>query len=253
VPRLLRDTWILFAYAARSTVGNPTWIVLGLIQPALWLVLFGPLLEPVAGPGVPAGEALELFVPGVLMILALFSSLFIGFELIADLRAGVLERLAATPVSRLAMLLGRVLRDVVALVLQAVVLLAIAALLGFRAHPASVAAALVLVGLVGVVGASLSYGFALTVRDENALSAVLTSLSLPLMLLAGALLPMSLAPTWLQFLARLNPFYYAVEGARALLAESSGSVSILLGFGVMTVVAVLAAAWVVPMFRRVAA
>src|SRR5207249_5285484 len=93
-------------------------------QPLLFLWLFGPLLQPLAGaPGFPTGSsAMNIFVPGLLIQLGLFSTAYVGFGLIGEVRYGVIERLRVTPVSRLALLLGRALRDSVILLVQAVLL-----------------------------------------------------------------------------------------------------------------------------------
>src|SRR5262249_416067 len=113
---VLRDTWLVFRRYLAITLRNPAWVVIGLVQPVLYLVLFAPLLQSVAAVrGFPAGGAYNVFVPGLLVQLGLFGSAFVGFSLIAELRGGVVERLRVTPVSRLALLLGRALRDVVSL------------------------------------------------------------------------------------------------------------------------------------------
>jgi len=252
--RLLRDTGLLFGYSVSATIHNPGWVLFGLFQPILWLVLFAPVLEAVANvPGFPAGGALVVFTPGLLVILALYGSLYVGFGLVADLRAGVLERLAVTPTNRLALVLGRVLRDVLVLVLQSLLLLALAWLFGLRADGPGMLASLALVGLIGLLTASFSYGLALLVRDENGLSATLNFFSLPLLLLSGVTLPLALAPTWLRAIASVNPFYYAVEAARALFLGVWDAPAVTTGFAVLAVLAAGALLWAARAFRRVGA
>src|SRR3954454_14331628 len=108
----VRDTLLIFRRQLRLTLRNPVWVVIGLIQPFLYLAFFGPLLKNVAGaPGFPEGSAWQVFVPGLLVQLGLFGTALVGFGIIAEYRAGVIERMRVTPVSRLALLLGRVLRD----------------------------------------------------------------------------------------------------------------------------------------------
>lgn len=252
--RLLRDTRLMLAYEVGTTLRNPTWVVFGVLQPLLWLVLFGPLLDRLGGlPGAPAGDAVAGFAPGILVMLALFSALFVGFGLVADLRAGVLERYAVTPITRLALVLGRVLRDVIMLLIQALLLLGVAALMGLRSSPAGTALTFALLALIGAGASASSYALALAVRDENALSSTLSFLSQPLVLLSGIVLPLTLAPGWLATLAKANPFYWAVEAARDLITGKLATPTVLLGFGVTAALAVLALAWTVPAFRRVAA
>lgn len=91
---VLTETSLIFGRAMRRSLRNPTWIILGLIQPVLYLVLFGPLLKPiVAAPGFPPGDAWQVFVPGLLIMLGIFGGAFVGFELVAEYRAGVIERM----------------------------------------------------------------------------------------------------------------------------------------------------------------
>src|SRR5438132_12849662 len=105
---------------------NPVWVIIGVIQPVFYLILFAPLLESIAAvPGFPRGGAYNVFVPGLLIQLGLFGASGVGFPLIAELRAGVVERFRVTPVSRVAMLLGRALRDVVTLLIQSVLLIVV--------------------------------------------------------------------------------------------------------------------------------
>src|SRR5947209_11424726 len=124
--KLLRDVWLVFGRYFSIFMRNPAWVVIGVVQPALYLLLFAPLLKSIAAvPGFPRGGAYNVFVPGLLIQLGLFGASGVGFPLIAELRAGVVERFRVTPVSRVAMLPGRALRDVVALLIQSVLLLVV--------------------------------------------------------------------------------------------------------------------------------
>ena len=103
--KLLKDTWLMFQRYLLVFLRNPAWVAIGVIQPLLYLVLFAPLLKSlVQVPGFPAGGAYNVFVPGLLIQLGLFGASGVGFGLIAELRAGVIERFRVTPVSRFALL-----------------------------------------------------------------------------------------------------------------------------------------------------
>ena len=105
--KLLRDIWLIFQRQFLLLVRNPIWVFVGVFQPVMYLLLFAPLLKPALGVSTNA-EAYRIFVPGLLVLLAIFGGLFQGFGLIAELRAGVIERSRVTPVSRVALLLGPV-------------------------------------------------------------------------------------------------------------------------------------------------
>jgi ABC-2 type transport system permease protein len=210
--------WIIFSRSMRLSLRNPAWVAIGLIQPLLYIVLFGPLLEKVvtSTPGLPPGDAWQIFVPGLLVQLGLFGAAFVGFGLIAEYRAGVFERHRVTPAPRTALLVGRVLRDVVVLVVQAALLTVFAVPFGLRAPLGGVLLALATVGLLGASFSALSYAAALTLKSEDALAPVLNGIALPLLLLSGILLPMSIAPAWLRLTSDVNPLKHVVDGTRAL-------------------------------------
>lgn len=213
----LRETWIVFARAMRLSLRNPVWVVIGLTQPVLYLSLFGPLLKRVvqATPGLPPGDAWQIFVPGLLVQLGVFGASFVGFGLIAEYRAGVIERMRVSPAHRVALLVGRVLRDVVVLLVQAVTLTVVAVPFGLRAPVLGAVLALLVVGLLGAAFSSLSYAAALTLKSEDALAPLLNGIAVPVLLLSGILLPMTLAPSWLRGVSDVNPLKHVVDGMRA--------------------------------------
>jgi ABC-2 type transport system permease protein len=248
--RPLRETRLVLGYELGKTRRRPVWAAFGLTQPLLWLALFTPLLDRVAAPGLRRGGALEFFVPGLLLLLILYGAMFVGYGLLAQVRAGVVERLAVTPASRLALVLGRVAHDLVVVVAQALVLLALAVPAGLRPSPAGTAAFLVLVGLAGVAAASFSYVIALAVRDENAMASTLNFLTLPLLLLSGVLLPLDLAPRWLRLLAAANPLSHAAEAGRDLLGGQLAAGSVAVAFALTTGLAAVMVAWLVRGYQR---
>ena len=248
--QIIQDTYLIFAYNLRTTLRNPVWVVIGIAQPVLWLLLFAPLLDGMAGtPGFPPGGALAVFTPGILIMMALFGTLFVGFGLIAELRAGVIERLSVTPTSRLSLALGRILRDVIVLLVQSLLLLGVAWLMGLRASLSGVAITLVLMVLIGLLTASCSYALALLLRDENSFAPMLNFFTLPLLLFSGILLPLTLAPQWMRAVASVNPFAYAVDAARSLFA-GTGNASTVTAFVVVGVMSMLTLVWVVRSFQR---
>jgi ABC-2 type transport system permease protein len=239
--KTIRDTWLVFGRYLDLALRNPVWVIIGVIQPILYLVLFAPLLTSVSTlPGFPTGGAYNVFVPGLLIQLGLFGAAFVGFSLIAEIRYGVVERMRVTPVSRLAMLLGRALRDVLILLVQSLLLILLSIPFGLQIHPAGLLVVLGLLALIGLLAASSSYALALWLRSEDALAPFLSTVTLPLLLLSGVLLPLSLAPAWIRAIAAINPLAYAVDAARAIFNDQLGDPSVLRGVAIMAILAVLA-------------
>jgi ABC-2 type transport system permease protein len=252
--KLLRDTWLIFARNVVATLREPVWVVIGLFQPVCFLVLFAPLLNGLEGtPGFPPGDALDVFTPGLLVLMGLYGAAFVGFGLIPDLRDGLIERLRVTPVSRLALLLGRTLRDVLILLVQSLLLVAIAWPFGLGVDPLGLVLVLGMLVLLGLIMASCSYALALALKSEDALASLLNTVAVPMTLLSGIYLPLALAPDWLQTIAGVNPLAYAVNAARALMGGDFGDASVLYGFAVLAPLAVLALWWAARAFRKATA
>jgi ABC-2 type transport system permease protein len=211
-----RDTWIIFARAMRLSLRQPMWVLIGLLQPILYLTLFGPLLQKVAATSGFQGDAWQVFVPGLLVQLGIFGGLFVGFGIIAEWRAGVLDRQMVTPASRIAIITGRTLRDVLVIVVQAIVLCGCAFLMGLRVPAAALIIGLVLVALLGAAFSFISNAIGIATKSEDALAPMVNTLALPILLLSGILLPMSIAPQWLQIASDFNPFKHIVEALRAV-------------------------------------
>ncbi len=242
---MIGDTLLIYRRYLRQTLRTRIGVLFGLLQPVLYLTLFGPLLIKVFG-----GRAWQVYVPGILVQLGLFSAGFVGFGLIADLRFGVIERLRVTPVSRVALLLGRVLRDLTVLAVQAALLLAVAAAMGLRAPLAGVAAGVALMLVLAAGVACLSYALALATRSEDAFAPLLTTVVVPLMLLAGIMLPMSLAPGWLDVVSRCTPFRYATDAIRALFAGHYTAAVVAEGWAAALLLAAVGIAYGTSRFRR---
>jgi ABC-2 type transport system permease protein len=215
-----------------------------MFQPLLYLFLFMPLLNGLGGvPGLPSGKTVDVFIPGLLVMQALFGTAFVGFTLIDDIRTGVIERFLVTPVKRPAILLGRILRDAVILLFQCVLITLFALPFGLSLNVGGFLLSLLLYALIGITMASISYGFALIYKIEDPLAPTLNTITLPVTLLSGIILPLVLAPIWLQDLGRIDPFWYAVDAARALFAGSFQSVQIVEGFAIISVLALLLFVW----------
>ena len=241
--KTIRDTWLIFRRSLVLTIRQPVWIVFGMMVPVLYLVLFGPLLEGATQAAGSTTNAFNWFVPGLIIQIAIFGTAFGGFGLIAELRNGVVERMRVTPMSRVSMLLGRSLRDVVILMLQATIMIVLAIPFGLEIEPGSIVAVLALLVLIGLAVAPLSYAGGLALKSEDAFAPVVNAIALPMLLLSGILLPMALAPDWLQFLSTINPLTHSVDAARALFNGDWANPDIAIGVTITAIFAVFAV-WV---------
>lgn len=250
----LRDTWLVFQRYMWLFLRNPVWVVIGVIQPVFYLILFAPLLESIArAPGFPQGGAYNVFVPGLLIQLGLFGATGVGFGLIAELRGGVIERMRVTPISRFALLLGRTLRDIVIMLTQAFVLIVLALPFGLSIHPVGIVLMLALLGLLGLMMVPVSYAVALWLGSEDSFAPLIFTVSLPLLLLSGVLLPLSFAPDWLKVIAAANPLAYAVDASRAIFNNHLGDPSIGVAVAIMAVLAAIAVSIAARQFGRAVA
>ena len=210
----------------RAFVRQPIFLVITLIQPMIWLLLFGKLFESVVRiPGFGgSGSYLEFLTPGVIAMTALFSAMWAGTVYIDDMQRGVMDRLLASPVRRGAMVNGTLVYQSVTSVVQTAIVLVVAYLAGARFAGGGVGVGvivtLVAAILLTVVCAALSNAIALMARQQEALIGISQFLSLPMTFLSSAVMDPRLAPGWIQTAARYNPLDWAVVVSRETLLGS---------------------------------
>lgn len=226
---LATDTWNVLVRELRPVTRDPFSALFSLIQPLIFLGLFGPLL--VASSGAPAGETLQWFVPGILVMVALFGTASTGANLLAEMQTGSHERTLVAPLSRSALLIGRALKEVVPLTVQAVLVCLVALPFGFTVNVPGLLIGLVLLAIFGIGFGALSYSVALACRSRDWMFWVIhQTLIFPLMILSGMLLPLDDGPAWMKVAAAINPLSYVVDAERALFAGSLTDIAVLGGF-----------------------
>ncbi|SDS81402.1 ABC transporter permease [Microlunatus soli] len=212
---LVRDCATVFVRELKPMIRDPFSLVFSLMQPLMFLAFFGPLLSGMSGR--PIGEAFQWFVPGIVVMIALFGTGMTGANLLFEIQSGAHERMLVAPVSRPALLIGRACKEMVPLVLQAVVISALAAIFGFRPSIPGMISGLVMLAVFGLGLGAFSYSLGIISRERDWMFwAVQQGLLFPLMLLSGMLLPLESGPTWMQLLSRFNPLTYMVDAERAL-------------------------------------
>lgn len=224
---VVRDTGIVLTRELRPVVRDPFTVVFSMIQPLFFLALFAPLLTNVPGLG---SSALQWFVPGIIAMSCLMGASMTGSNLLFEMQTGSHERTLVTPLSRPSLLLGRALKEIVPVLVQAVVVLAIVTPFSFDLHLAGTLAGLVIVGVFSVGVGSLSYALALAAKGQDWIFwTVQQTFLFPLLLLAGMMLPLDRAPGWLRTLSDVNPLTYIVEAERDLFSGVFDSGSLLAG------------------------
>jgi ABC-2 type transport system permease protein len=221
--RLVSHSGLLTIRAIRSLLRQPAYAAMTLVQPMIWLLLFGQLFKAVVeipGFGNGSGSYLAFLTPGVVVMTALFSSGWAGTVYIEDMNRGVMDRLLASPVRRGAMMIGTLAYQAVTTVVQTLVVIAIALAAGarFAGGVVGVLVTLVAAVLISTVIASLSNALALLLRQQEALIGISQFLVLPLQFVSSAVMDTALAPDWLQTVARFNPVDWAVVASREALS-----------------------------------
>jgi len=237
----------------RAFVRQPWFVFMALIQPVIWLLLFGALFKSVTEiPGfMTAASYLDYLVPGVLVMTALFSCGWSGMSIIEDLDRAIIDRFLVTPVHRSAIIAGLNAYELVALAIQAAIIGGLAFVLGahFDGGLLGYGALTLCAMLIGASVASFSNGMALILRQRESVIGVNTILTLPLTFLSAAFMPLSLVPDWMATVARFNPVNWAVEAGREALTASPDWSFIgprILGLVVLTI---LSTAWATRAFR----
>jgi ABC-2 type transport system permease protein len=220
----LRDTATVFTREFRPSLRNPAGLLFEMGQPLLFLFLFGSLLDGAVG------SSWQWFVPGILVMMCLTGPMSAGYTLLVELIGGAMERLLVTPLNRTAMLVGKSAKAMLTLLVQAVLIIALAIPLGFELHAAGVVAGLAQLVLFGVGLGAFSFVLAIKSAPGGTLFYIVSqSVVFPLLLLSGVLLPLESAPGWLRAAGQLNPITYIVDAQRALFAGDLTSPSVLYG------------------------
>jgi ABC-2 type transport system permease protein len=249
--KVARDIGLLFQRYLRQLLRNPVWLVVGFSTPILYLALFTPLLRHLAGSGgLPTGNVLDLFLPGILSLLAFSSGMGPGFSTVFELRAGVIERFRVTPASRFAILTGPILASMLMMLVFDAVVVAVGYGFGFSLHWAGLAVLAVLLALLLTIMAAFAIATALITKDISGFAAIVNGINLPVLLLAGVLLPISLGPAWMRVLAHFNPLYYMVQASRVLAGGTVAATAVWQAFAVLVPLCALVLVWATSVFRK---
>jgi ABC-2 type transport system permease protein len=240
----------------RNLMREPIWIALLLIQPLVWLVLYGQLFRRVVHLGGFGTTSYVTFLaPAIVIMNAFFGATWSGMGMIGDLDRKVVERFLATPASRLSLVLSQIVRASLTAAIQALVILLVAFALGVRVHEGALGWVVVILAsmLVTMPFAGISQGIALLTRREATMIAVANFIGLPLLFLSSTLLATRQMPHWMQIATRFNPLNWGVIAAREAVLPGTDWTSIglhMLYLAALTVVTTAFATWTFRAYQR---
>jgi ABC-2 type transport system permease protein len=228
----LRDVGIVAGRELRPLLRSPFSLIFGMIQPLVFLALFGPLLVgSLRGQeGGLGSDVWQWFVPAILVMTTLFGTSTVGANLLSEFVTGAHERMLVTPLARHALLVGRALKEMVPLAGQAIIVVLVMLPFGFDLYPAGALLGLALLTVFGVGLGSLSYALAVAVRRNDWMFWVVhQTLLFPLMILSGMLLPLETGPAWMRAVSHFNPLAHMVTAERLLFAGTVNDRAVLWG------------------------
>jgi ABC-2 type transport system permease protein len=216
----LADTSFLTLRRIRAFLRQPYYLAVTLVQPLVWLLLFGQLFRRITElPGFGSGSYIAYLTPGIVVMTALFSNGWSGMSLIVDMERGVLDRLLVSPARRVSLLAGELAYQSTTTLVQTLIIGVLGLALGARfSGGGAVALAFVAaVVLLGCAFASFSNAVALAIRKEESLIALVNFLVLPLSFLSSTFMAPTLQPHWIRVVERFNPVNWTVEIGRQTL------------------------------------
>jgi len=221
----LGDVWVNFKRWNRKAVRNPFVLVVSLVQPIIFLILFTEVFGNVAGDavnrGIPGISYETFLVPAITIQVALAAAVTSGIGLVNDIENGMFEKVLVSPMNRTAVFVGKTAAEVFRIAVQIAIILVLGVLLG-----AEIATGVV--GALGIIGVGICFSLwfvavsnslALLTRDQESTIIGANLLQFPLLFLSTAFLPLEAMPEWIQTFAKLNPVTYGVDAARSLMLD----------------------------------
>ena len=253
---LISETWELYKRALLKLVRRPIVLYFSLLQPAIWLLLFGQMFNrmvdlPGASGMFGTTNYMAFFAPGVIMMTMLFGAGQTGLGLIQDMDSGFLDKLLTTPINRFSILLGKMGGDLTRMVFQAGLILVMAVLAGvhIRTGMFGVIFILIISGLFGVALAGINTIIALATRNTEATFLLGNFVNLPLMFMSTAMMPKAFLPDWMQNVVQINPITYGIEGMRGLITTGFDPNKVFPAIIVLGTIAIVSITGATLMFR----
>ncbi len=252
--RVLSDTRHLFVRSLKKLLRNPILLFFSLFQPIIFILLFTQLFSKFAQlPGFPANNYTNFAVAGIVLQNGFSSAFQSGTSMVDDLRSGFLVKMLATPVSRPAILLGRISTDMFRMVVQSAIIFLLAFLLG--AYPITgipgYLLMLLTIALFGLAWSGISLSIGLKTRSAETVFGIAGTLTFPLLFMSTALAPAEFLPPWMKTVSQYNPISITVDAIRALMLNGYDAGKVLTAFGVIGLIGIVTLGTTLYLFRKV--
>ncbi len=250
--RTLAHSFYMTLRHFRNLMRQPLYIAFTLVQPIIWLVLFGQLFKKVVLlPGFGASAYVDFLTPGVVIMTVLFGAGWSGMGIIRDLDLGVMDRFLVSPVSRVALIAGRLIQLALIAVIQSVLIVALGMILGarFPGGARGVGLLILCAVLLAVPIGALSSAMALVARKEETVIAASNFILLPLTFLSSVFMAQNLMPGWIQAVARFNPVEWAVVAGRSALSAHMNWPLVATRIGLLVALTIITAGLATRAFR----
>jgi len=251
---LLSDTSHLFVRSLKKLLRNPILLFFSLFQPVIFILLFTQLFGRFAQlPGFPASNYTVFAVAGIVLQNGFSSAFQSGTSMVDDLRSGFLVKMLATPVSRTAILLGRISTDIFRVVVQSSIILFLAFLLGASPVTGFLGYLLILftIAFFGLAWSGISLSIGLKTRSAETVFGIAGTMTFPLLFMSTALAPAAFLPAWMKTVSQYNPISITVDAIRTLMISGYDAGPILTAFGVIALIGIVTMSATLYLFKKV--
>ena len=249
----LNDVWYMFTRSFKKFLRSPMLFLLSLLTPIMFLAVFTQAFSSIGNyPGFPSGGYLDFAVAGIILMMAFSTAMQSGSAIIEDFDSEFLSKLLVTPVSRPAILLGRLLSDAVRIVLQTSIVLVLAYFMGatFITGIQGILVILLMMALFAVAWSGFSLAIGLASKSGETVTGLSMFLTFPLTFISTAFMPLALLPVWMQNLANVNPVSYASNALRALTSTGFEWGTIIASVAVLLLIALLSLGATMHQFKK---
>ncbi len=253
INNFINDVWIMFGRSMKKFLRNPVLFFFSLLTPVIFLGIFTQLFSSLGNvPGFPTGGYLDFAIAGIMLMMGFSTAMQSGSSIVEDFDSEYLSKLLVTPVSRPAILLGRLLSDALRIVIQSAILLMLAYLMGanFMTGVPGILLILLTMALFAIAWSGVSLAIGLTTKSAETVTGLSMFLTFPLVFISTAFMPLAFLPDWMQTVSNLNPLSYTTNAIRALTSTGFEWGALLTACSILLVIAFLSLGVTMHQFKK---